>query len=79
MGTAFLLFTSYQVTHNANDLTLCSQIVKSCDPDSIDSRDVTFICGRAGVYALGPVAAKHGDDGDSMRYYLSQFEKVCKY
>ncbi|CAL0305049.1 unnamed protein product [Lupinus luteus] len=37
--------------------------------------DVTFICGRAGVYALGAVAAKHGGDGDSMRYCLSQFEK----
>ncbi|CAL0301681.1 unnamed protein product [Lupinus luteus] len=32
--------------------------------------DVTFICGRAGVYALGAVAAKHGGDGDSMRYLL---------
>ncbi|OIV99234.1 hypothetical protein TanjilG_06539 [Lupinus angustifolius] len=76
MGTAFLLFKSYQVTHNANDLTLCSQIVKACDAASVASRDVTFICGRAGVCALGAVVAKHGGDGDSLRYYLSQFEKI---
>lgn len=39
-------------------------------------RDVTFICGRAGVCALGAVAAKHGGDDESLRYYLAQFQQV---
>ncbi|CAB4273560.1 unnamed protein product [Prunus armeniaca] len=59
LGTALLLFKSYQVTSNTNDLSLCSQIIKACDSASLGSRDVTFICGRAGICALGAVAAKH--------------------
>jgi len=39
-------------------------------------RDVTFICGRAGVCSLGAVAAKLAGDDESLRYYLAQFEKV---
>jgi len=39
-------------------------------------RDVTFICGRAGVCSLGAVAAKHAGDDESLKYYLAQFEKV---
>lgn len=39
-------------------------------------RDVTFICGRAGVCALGAVAAKHSGDEPLMRYYLTQFGEV---
>lgn len=76
LGTAFLLFKSYHVTCNTNDLTLCSQIVKSCDAASLSSRDVTFICGRAGVCALGAVAAKHVGDDESLRYYLAQFQQI---
>jgi hypothetical protein len=38
LGTAFLLFKSYLVTRNTNDLTLCSQIIKSCDAASLFSR-----------------------------------------
>ncbi|CAJ2655024.1 unnamed protein product [Trifolium pratense] len=76
LGTAFLLFKSYHVTRNTNDLTLCSQIIKSCDAASLFSRDVTFICGRAGVCALGAVAAKHAGDDESLRYYLTQFLKI---
>ncbi|KAK4286171.1 hypothetical protein QN277_002765 [Acacia crassicarpa] len=76
LGTAFLLFKSYQVTNNKNDLNLSSQIVKACDSASLGSRDVTFICGRAGVCALGAVVAKYIGDERSLRYYLSQFEKI---
>ncbi|GAU34518.1 hypothetical protein TSUD_393920 [Trifolium subterraneum] len=79
LGTAFLLFKSYIVTRNTNDLTLCSQIIKSCDAASLFSRDVTFICGRAGVCALGAVAAKHAGDDESLRYYLTQFLKACLF
>ncbi|XP_057451013.1 lanC-like protein GCL2 [Lotus japonicus] len=76
LGTGFLLFKSYQVTGNTNELALCSQIVKACDNASLRSRDVTFICGRAGVCALGAVAAKHGGDDESLKYYLAQFQKI---
>ncbi|KAI4322658.1 hypothetical protein L6164_022330 [Bauhinia variegata] len=76
LGTAFLLFKSYQVTGNNNDLSLCSHIVKACDSASAGSRDVTFICGRAGVCALGAVVAKHASDEQSLGYYLAQFEKI---
>ncbi|XP_027347494.1 lanC-like protein GCL2 isoform X1 [Abrus precatorius] len=76
LGTASLLLKSYQVTCNTNDITLCSQIVKACDAASIRSRDVTFICGRAGVCAIGAVAAKYAGDNESLRYYLVQFEKI---
>ncbi|XP_014494612.1 lanC-like protein GCL2 isoform X2 [Vigna radiata var. radiata] len=76
LGTAFLLLKSYEVTRNGNDLSLCSQIVKTCDAASLGSRDVTFICGRAGVCSLGAVVAKHAGDDESLRYYLAQFEKI---
>ena len=33
---------------------------------------MTFICGRAGVCALGAVAAKHANDEALQSYYLSQ-------
>ena len=39
-------------------------------------RDVTFLCGRAGVCALGAVAAKHVDNCKLFDYYLSQFKEV---
>ncbi|KAH7576907.1 hypothetical protein JRO89_XS01G0173800 [Xanthoceras sorbifolium] len=59
LGTAFLLFKAYQVAQNKNDLDLCLEIIKSCDSSSLPSREVTFLCGRAGVCALGAVAAKY--------------------
>jgi len=40
---------------------------------------VTFICGRAGVCALGAVAAKHAGDDESSRYYLAQFQQVLQF
>lgn len=76
LGTAFLLFRAFQVTNNSNDLTLCSQIVKACDSASLGSRDVTFICGRASVCALGAVAAKYAGDERSLSYYLAKFKEI---
>ncbi|KAJ6383453.1 hypothetical protein OIU78_026855 [Salix suchowensis] len=72
LGTALLLYKSYQVNSNESDLFLCLEIVKACDSASLASRDVTFICGRAGVCALGAVAAKHANDEALQRYYLSK-------
>ncbi|KAJ6360925.1 hypothetical protein OIU77_004867 [Salix suchowensis] len=77
LGTALLLFKSYQVTSNESDLFLCLEIVKACDSASLASRDVTFICGRAGVCALGAVAAKHANDEALQSYYLSQLGGVA--
>ena len=38
---------------------------------------MTFICGRAGVCALGAVAAKHANDEALQSYYLSQLGEVA--
>ncbi|KAF9590584.1 hypothetical protein IFM89_035902, partial [Coptis chinensis] len=76
LGTAYLLFKSYQVDNNGNDLKLCSDIVKACDTASLGSRCVTFICGRAGVCALGAVVAKYGGDDKLVDYYLSKFKEI---
>lgn len=37
---------------------------------------MTFICGRAGVCALGAVAAKYAGDERSLSYYLAKFKEV---
>lgn len=42
LGTAFLLFKSFLVTKNGNDLSLCSEIVKACDSASLHSRYLEF-------------------------------------
>ncbi|KAK4577530.1 hypothetical protein RGQ29_027879 [Quercus rubra] len=67
---------AYLLTNNNNDLALSSQIVKACDTASFNSRDVTFLCGRAGVCALGAVLAKHADDEQLLNYYLVQFREI---
>lgn len=76
LGTAYLLFKSFQVAHNKNDLNLCLEIVKACDSHSAQSRDVTFLCGRAGVCALGAVVAKHMGEDQLLNYYLSKFKEI---
>lgn len=47
------------------------------DDEEFD-RDVTFICGRAGVCALGAVVAKHMGNEQLLNYYLTQFKQVRK-
>lgn len=37
LGTAYLLFKSYQVTRNEDDLKLCLENVEACDVASRDS------------------------------------------
>ncbi|KAF2285997.1 hypothetical protein GH714_009579 [Hevea brasiliensis] len=78
LGTAYLLFKAYQATNNENDLKLCSEIVKACDSASRDSGRVTFICGHAGVCALGAVVAKHAGDERLLDRYLTQFKEKIK-
>nr|XP_043612767.1 lanC-like protein GCL2 [Erigeron canadensis] len=76
LGTAFLLFKSYQVTNNKSDLDLCSEIIKACDSASLGSRDVSFLLGRVGVCALGAVVAKHRNNVQMVDYYLTQFREI---
>ncbi|CAI9102151.1 OLC1v1000373C2 [Oldenlandia corymbosa var. corymbosa] len=76
LGTAFLLWKSFQVTGNQDDLRICSEIIKACDSASVDSRDVSFICGRAGVCALGAVVAKNMKNVKLMDSYVSKFRKI---
>ncbi|EPS72953.1 hypothetical protein M569_01804, partial [Genlisea aurea] len=59
LGTAFLLFKAYQISGDNNDIILCSDIIKACDSASRGSPNLTFICGKAGVYALGAVVSHH--------------------
>lgn len=42
-------------------------------------REVTFICGRSGVCALGAVAAEYSGDEQLMNYYLNQFKGVLLF
>ncbi|KAF5730659.1 hypothetical protein HS088_TW19G00252 [Tripterygium wilfordii] len=76
LGTAYLLFKAYQMTKNEGDLKVCSEIVRACDSASRDSGRVTFICGRAGVYALGAVVAKHSGDERLLYHYFTEFKEI---
>ncbi|KAI8551773.1 hypothetical protein RHMOL_Rhmol06G0212600 [Rhododendron molle] len=81
LGTAFLQFKAYQLTNNKNDLNLCCEIIKACDSlcshsGFSHSRDGTFLCGRAGVCALGAATAKQLGDEQLLTYYLSQFKEI---
>ncbi|KAI3981269.1 hypothetical protein MKX01_004533 [Papaver californicum] len=69
LGIAYLLFRSYQVT---------IQVLSSfgIDTSSKTSRHVTFLCGRAGVFALRAVAAKHSGDERLLNHYLTQFQAI---
>lgn len=42
----------------------------------VDVRDATFLCGRAGVCALGAVVAKYMGDDQLLDYFLAQFKEV---
>ncbi|KAL6641257.1 hypothetical protein ACP70R_019438 [Stipagrostis hirtigluma subsp. patula] len=76
LGTAHLLFKSFQVTGDRRDLTLAANIVRACEAASRGLPFLTFICGRAGVCALGAVIAKHCDDQLMVTQYLSSFDEI---
>ncbi|XP_019153773.1 PREDICTED: lanC-like protein GCR2 [Ipomoea nil] len=75
LGTAFLLFKAYQVSKDRNDLALCLEITSACDLASRGSGRVTFICGQAGVCALGSVVAMHIGNERLCSHYLAQFKE----
>ncbi|KQJ97297.1 lanC-like protein GCR2 isoform X2 [Brachypodium distachyon] len=76
LGTALLLFKSFQVNGDRRDLTLAGEIVQACDLASNGLPFLTFICGRAGVCALGAVIAKHCNDQLMVTHYLSSFDEI---
>uniref|UniRef100_A0ACD5TNK7 Uncharacterized protein n=1 Tax=Avena sativa TaxID=4498 RepID=A0ACD5TNK7_AVESA len=76
LGTALLLFKSFQVTGDRRDLSLAGDIVQGCDAASLGLPFLTFICGRAGVCALGAVIAKHSNDQLLVTHYLSSFDEI---
>ncbi|KVH99114.1 LanC-like protein, eukaryotic, partial [Cynara cardunculus var. scolymus] len=76
LGTAFLVFKAYQVSHNKKDLKLCKDILKACDSASHGSSCMTFMCGQAGVYALGAVVAKQANDDYLCDHYLTRFREI---
>ncbi|KAL8046533.1 hypothetical protein ABFX02_08G183600 [Erythranthe guttata] len=76
LGTAFLLFKSYQITGDKNNLSLCSDIIKACDSASQASQRVTFVCGQGGVYALGAVVAHHNGDEQLRNRYVTRFKEI---
>ncbi|KAK1397288.1 hypothetical protein POM88_007151 [Heracleum sosnowskyi] len=75
LGTAYLLFKSYQVSNNKSDLDLSFQIVKACDSASSHSEHVTFF-GRAGVCAVGAIISnKYMADSKMLNHYLTKFKE----
>ena len=71
----------FSTTHSWT-LIIMAFLVMACSAElgcfvwCIDGRDVTFLCGRAGVCALGAVLAKHAGDEQLLNYYLVQFREV---
>ncbi|KAL8458250.1 hypothetical protein ACS0TY_035944 [Phlomoides rotata] len=58
------------------DLSLCSDIIKACESAFQGSGRVTFICGQAGVCALGAVVARESGDEKLCHHYIEQFKEV---
>ncbi|MCO5555475.1 hypothetical protein L7F22_051133 [Adiantum nelumboides] len=80
LGTAFLCFRSFKATGNDKDVINCLEIVKSCTAYTTEGMKdyVTFLCGRAGNYALGAVAAKYcGDDLEKSKY-VQRMQEMAK-
>ncbi|KAK6154329.1 hypothetical protein DH2020_008577 [Rehmannia glutinosa] len=47
-----------------------------CLVRSVESKRATFICGQAGVYALGAVVAHHNGDEQSCQQYITKFKEI---
>uniref|UniRef100_A0A0D6QWX3 LanC-like protein GCL1 n=1 Tax=Araucaria cunninghamii TaxID=56994 RepID=A0A0D6QWX3_ARACU len=78
-GTAFVCFKSYQMTGNVEDLALCSEMIDACAAASRNLRNqVTFLCGKAGIYALGAVVAKYKCDNQRSNFYLNLFHEISR-
>lgn len=70
-ATAFHFNNSHrQFTYSAEDLYLMIWNFP------LNCRRVTFICGEAGVCALGAVVAHHSSDEKLCQHYITQFKEV---
>ncbi|KAH6799445.1 GCR2-like 1 [Perilla frutescens var. frutescens] len=81
MGTALTCLRSFEATGNNADLLLCADMVHACvaaAQASTTCRDITFLCGRGGVYALGAVAANLCGDQEKRDFYLNHFLKMAQ-
>ncbi|CAA6664999.1 unnamed protein product [Spirodela intermedia] len=74
MGTAFACLRSFEATGSPEDLLLCSEIADTCAAVARCSKSyLTFLCGCAGVYALGAVAADRLRDRQRRDLFLGLF------
>ncbi|ONK74122.1 uncharacterized protein A4U43_C03F3000 [Asparagus officinalis] len=74
LGTAMVCLRSYEATGCSGDLNLCAEIADTCTVVARNcNRDLTFLCGRAGVYALGAVVANYRDDQARRDLFLDLF------
>ncbi|XP_062099939.1 lanC-like protein GCL1 [Humulus lupulus] len=79
LGTAFTCFRSYEASGNNQDLIICTEIIDRCDEIArANSRHVTFLCGKGGVYALGAVVANCMGDHQRRDMYLNLFLEVAQ-
>ncbi|XP_077249903.1 GCR2-like 1 [Tasmannia lanceolata] len=79
LGTAFTCLRAYEATGNQQDLLLWAEIVETCAVVArTTKRHVTFLCGRAGVYALGAVVAKYRGDHQRRDLFLDLFVEVAQ-
>ncbi|KNA08518.1 hypothetical protein SOVF_161800, partial [Spinacia oleracea] len=78
MGTAFTCFRSFQATACHLDLLLSADIVRACATVAHSSRNVTFLSGRGGVYALGAVIMNYMGDHLSRDRFLDMFIEVAQ-
>nr|UZH45673.1 LanC-like protein [Tamarix hispida] len=77
LGTAFTAFRSYQLTGSRQDLRLSADIVDTCALIARNSRHVTFLCGRGGVYSLGAVIYSYVGDHQRRDQYLNMFLELA--
>eukprot|EP00252_Welwitschia_mirabilis_P026943 TRINITY_DN903_c0_g1_i1.p1 TRINITY_DN903_c0_g1~~TRINITY_DN903_c0_g1_i1.p1 ORF type:complete len:417 (-),score=82.42 TRINITY_DN903_c0_g1_i1:582-1832(-) len=76
-GTAFMCFRSYQITGDSKDLDLAIEIIDTCAASARNLRhQVTFLCGAAGIYAIGAVLAECKGDESKRDIYLNNFNEV---
>ncbi|KAJ8619112.1 hypothetical protein MRB53_015298 [Persea americana] len=79
LGTAFACLRSFEATGNEQDLLLCDEIVDKCAGVAANSkRHVTFLCGRAGVYAIGAVVAHYRNDHQRRHLFLGLFIEMAQ-
>lgn len=73
-GIAFLCLRAFRATGERSRLDTCLRIVDRCASLAGEHREVpTFLCGQAGVYALGAAAAAALGDAGRQGHYEGRF------